>query len=930
MSHARSQFPLSVVFLISGLFAQPVSGMTPEEEFFEVQVRPLLVQHCVECHGTKKQQGGIRLDTHAGVFKNTEVGPLVVAGKVDDSRIWQVLLYSDYDTQMPPAGKLSDKDLAVFRKWIETGAVWPISAAETAGGGEVIPRKADGTFDFVAASQRHWSYRPVENTPVPKVQREADCVTSTDRFVEARLEAAGLAFSPDADRRTLLRRLKFDLHGLAPTAEEVDAFVNDTSPNAYVDLVDRLLAAPEYGQRWARHWLDVARYADTKGYVFTDNRFYPNAYTYRDYVVEALNTDKPYDRFLLEQLAADQLGLPENDPAHAAMGFLTVGPRFLNREPDIIDDRIDLVCRGLMGMTMACARCHDHKYDPMPTADYYSLYGVFASCTEPEDPPLVGDIDLSAPQYKAFNEELAKRRKELDDYCDKAHAEALEHARQRAADYLQALLVKEKRMPEGVGPEYAHGQPRDRTVQRWIDTLRARARDNDPAVYLWSKLSVLPAENFAAAALDLINQEETAQKSNVRLLQAFKEQPPQNVRDVAKLFGKVLADVQEEWTKQLEQNADATALADPQSEQLRRVVLGPGSLTDLPGGHNSPLFERDNRDQIRKLNANIQTWMVTSDDAPPRAMTLVDKEKPTEPVIFIRGNNGRRGDRVPRRTPQILDPAPDSKYSQGSGRLELAKAIVDPENPLTARVLVNRVWLHHFGVGIVDTPSDFGTRGSLPTHPELLDHLAWRFVHEFGWSMKALHREILLSRTYRQSSLDREAAREVDPENRLYWRQNRRRLDFEAMRDMMQQVAGQLDLTMGGRPVDIIKEPLATRRALYALIDRNNLPGLLRTFDFPAPDSSNPQRVSTTVPQQTLYTLNAPFVQHQAKVLGEKMQGASTEPAEQVNFLVRRVYARSASEMERKLLGDYLTAHPEGQSELAQALLMSNEFFFVD
>ncbi|MCA9081250.1 MAG: PSD1 domain-containing protein [Planctomycetaceae bacterium] len=903
---------------------------TPEEEFFEAKVRPLLVMHCQECHGSQKQQGGLRLDSAAGVFKNAELGAMVVAGKVGESRLWQVLQYDPNDNQMPPDGKLPEAELAIIRQWIEQGAVWPESGNAAAMAHEVIPRKADGSFDFAAAAARHWAYQPIANSPIPEVNNGDICRNGIDRFVLARLEAQGLSFSPEADRRTLLRRLKFDLHGLAPTYQEVVDFEQHAASDAYERLVDRLLDAPEYGQRWARHWLDVARYADTKGYVFTENRFYANAFTYRDYVVSALNADKPYDRFVLEQLAADQLGLAENDPAHAAMGFLTVGPRFLNREPDIIDDRIDLVCRGLMGMTMGCARCHDHKYDPMPTEDYYSLYGVFESCTEPELPPLVGEVDESTPEYQTFNAELQKRQQELEDYCQQAHNEALEQARTRAVDYLQGVLVKEKLLQDGLAPEYAHGTPRDRTIQRWRDLLNARIRDKDPACYLWSKLIRLRADGFAEQAQALLDNPETPTKANARALAAMRAQPPANVRDVAKSFGELLVQVQNEWQEHLKQQPEATGLPDPVAEQLRRVVLGPGSLVDIPGGQGSPLFERDNGNKIRELKKKIQDWLVNADNAPPRAMVLVDKERPVEPVVFIRGNNARRGDKVPRRTPRILVPESDSTYQQGSGRFELAKSIIDPSNPLTARVIVNRVWLHHFGEGIVNTPSDFGTRGSLPTHPELLDSLAWRFMHEMGWSLKSLHREILLSHTYRQASLDRPEMRQLDPENQLYWRQNRRRLDFESMRDMLQQVAGNLDTRLGGRPVNMDKDPLSNRRALYGLIDRNNLPGLLRTFDFPAPDSSNPQRAKTSVPQQALYTLNAEFVQHQANSVAQRVAGAADNPRSQAAEMVQLVYGRSATDAELELLTVYLAQDSNAAAELAQALLMSNEFFFVD
>lgn len=908
-----------------------MAQVSPQEEFFEQRIRPLLVQHCGECHGAAKHQGGIRLDTRGGVFQNPDIGPLVVAGNPDGSRLWQVLKYLPEDTQMPPDGKLSDTDLGLIRQWIEAGAVWPQEANNAANGPmTTLPRHEDGTVDFVKAAEQHWSYRPVSDPEPPQVPEGTPVRNEIDRFVGAHLAGKELTFSPEADRRTLIRRLKFDLHGLPPTYEEVLAFEQDQDPQAYEHLVERLLQAPEYGQRWARHWLDVARYGDTKGYVFTENRFYPNSFTYRDYVVDAFNADKPYDRFIMEQLAADQLGLSEHDPGLAAMGFLTAGPRFLNREPDIIDDRIDLVSRGLMAMTVGCARCHDHKYDPVPTQDYYSLYGVFESSYEPELPPLVGEVDESSPEYQTFNAELKKREGELAEYCDKAHIDMIEQLKRHVGDYLQAVLVMEKKLPEGLAPEYEHGEPRSRSTRRWRDYVLQKAGGKDRIFSLLATLSALPPEDFASKAAESIQAAIQSDSINIRLGQALQSGAPQNVRDVAKIYGKVLEEVQREWDVVLQEDGNKAAFDDPVNEELRRTILGPGSLTDMPGGEGSALFERDHGNKIRELRKKIQEWLVNADHAPPRAMVMLDKERPTEPVVFIRGNIGRRGDKVPRRGPQILNPDPAAQFKSGSGRLELARQIASADNPLTARVMVNRVWLHHFGVGIVNTPSDFGTRGSTPTHPELLDHLAYRFSHDLGWSLKSLHREILLSHTYRQASLDRPDSRKVDPENELYWRQNRQRLDFEAMRDSMLEVAGTLEHNLGGRPVNLEAEPFSHRRSIYGLIDRNNLSGLLRTFDFPSPDSSSPQRPETTVPQQALFALNAKFVQEQASGLAQRVQAKSSDPREQVSWAFRLAYSRDPSPEELTLGTTYLQSSPQGMPELAQALLMSNEFFFAD
>ncbi|MCA8992587.1 MAG: PSD1 domain-containing protein [Planctomycetaceae bacterium] len=927
----------SAVLLLLTLCAVHNSyGMSPEEEFFEQKVRPLLHARCTECHGDKKQQGAIRLDHRVGVFNNADVGPLVVGGKLNESRIWQVVQHSPDDTQMPPDGKLPAEELAIIQKWIETGAVWPAEDAVVATMDSGSPRRADGSYDYEAAIERHWAYRPIENPMVPQPEGSEALENSIDHFILARQEGTGVSLSPEADRRTLLRRLKYDLHGLSPSVDEVQQFEQDTSPQAYENMVDRLLDSPLYGQRWARHWLDIARYADTKGYVFTENRFYPNSYTYRDYVVNALNADKPYNRFLIEQIAADQLGLSENDPNLAAMGFLTVGPRFLNREPDIIDDRIDLVTRGLMGMTAGCARCHDHKYDPVPTQDYYSLYGVFASSTEPEMPPLIGEVDTTTPEYQAFKAELDKREAELQDYCTKTHNALVEDLKRHAADHLIAVLKTQDKLPPGVEATYTHGEPRARSVRRWIDLSAAKLREKNPVFTLLAALVALPHENYQSAAAELIQKAADTPDHNQRVVAALQAANPENVVATVKVFGKVFEDVQTEWDqrlreqRQLRPNEPVSGFEDEASENIRLAILGPGSLTDIPGGERSVLFERDHGNKVRELRSKVQQWLVTADNAPARAMVLVDKPQPVEPVVFVRGDARRRGDRVDRRGPQILAPSPEAKFNNGSGRLELANLIASPDNPLTARVIVNRVWLYFFDQGIVSTPSDFGTRSTTPTHPELLNHLSYRFIHEMNWSLKSLHREILLSQTYRQESNDRSDCRAVDPENLLYWRQNRKRLDFESMRDMTLEAAGHLNTSLGGKPVNLEQQPFSTRRSVYGLIDRNNLPGLLRTFDFPAPDTSNPQRPNTTVPQQALYVLNSEFTKQQADALAALAQAASPDRNQQLHKLVGAVYARNATGEELALFGRFLDTHPQGMSQIAHGLLMSNEFFFID
>ncbi len=405
-------------------------------EFFEARIRPILVEHCTRCHGPKKQESGLRLDSREGLLKGNDAGPVVAPGRPDESPLVEAVRHGGA-VKMPPAGKLPDRAIADLAAWVEMGAPWPEAAAARSTSSGVPDAAA-----IAAAARRHWAFRPVRDEPPPPVRDAAWPTDPLDRFILARLEAAGLSPSPPADRRTLIRRVTFDLLGLPPTPEEVAAFEADTSPEAYVRLVDRLLASPRHGERWGRHWLDVARYADTKGYVFFQDADFHWAYTYRDYVIASFNRDKPYDRFIVEQLAADRLPAGDSSvdsgrPPLAALGFLSLGGRFMGNFHDVIDDRIDVVCRGLMSLTVTCARCHDHKFDPIPTRDYYSLYGVLAGAREPLIPPEAAE-PARTPAYETFVRELDARRTRLAGFVAAKHRELVDAAKRCAGEYLLA------------------------------------------------------------------------------------------------------------------------------------------------------------------------------------------------------------------------------------------------------------------------------------------------------------------------------------------------------------------------------------------------------------------------------------------------------------------------------------------------------------
>ena len=743
MSSFRTCFALALACLpAAGARADDFSA--EQLQAFETKVRPLLAEHCYACHGPEKQANGLRLDSRAAILKGSDYGPAAQAGQPDASKFIQAIQHAEGSEPMPKkAPKLAPEAIATLRDWVQQGLPWPPEAP---------PAPASQHW------RQHWAFLPVAPPPAPTVQAAPRIRQALDAHVLAKLEAVGLTLSPEADRATLVRRAYLDLTGLPPTQDQIQAALADAAPDAWPRLVDALLASPHFGERWARHWMDVARYADTKGYVFQEERRYAYAYTYRDWLVRSFNEDLPYDQFLIRQIAADQVTDWNKQPQElAAMGFLTLGRRFLNAEPDIIDDRIDVVFRGTQGLTVSCARCHDHKFDPIPTADYYSLYGVFASSQEPGEKPLLGLPDKS-PEYLAFVAALAQKEEALADY-------------------------------------------------RRLHPLVPRQ------------------------ALPYLN-----------LLDPYREPAP---------------------------------------------------------------FTRQNGNELRQLVQNIEQFKATNPAAPPRGMVMVDKPEPVEPAIFLRGNPGRHGPKVPRRFLKALAPSEErTPFAKGSGRLEMAQAIASPQNPLTARVWVNRVWTYLLGTSLVDTPSDFGVRTARPEQLALLDHLAAQLMAD-AWSTKKLIRSILLSATYQQSSLSQAEGLARDPENRLFWKQNRRRLDFEAFRDSLLAVSGNLDRTLGGRGVEMVTAGGPSRRTLYGLIDRQNLPGLFRVFDFASPDTTSPKRFETTVPQQALYMMNSPFITAQAEHLAASLPPAP--PADSIRRLYHAVLARDPDPAELALGLAYLS-----------------------
>jgi cytochrome c553 len=690
-------------------------------DFFEKSVRPILATRCFKCHGPQKQKARLRLDSRAALLAGGRSGPAVVPGRPGDSLLLKALHYDD-EPKMPPDGPLPAAQVAVLTTWIKQGAPWPQTTAD------VRPIGPASGFHITPKDRAFWSFRPVADPPLPAVNDRSWPQQALDYFVLARLEAAHLRPVAAADRRTLIRRATFDLTGLPPTPEEVEGFLKDDAPGAFARVVDRLLASPAYGERWARHWLDVARYAEDQAHTF-QARLYPQGFRYRDWLVRAFNDDMPYDRFLLEQIAADLLDEPGRLERLPALGFFALGPVYYGdpKKLDQIDDRIDTLGRGLLGLTVACARCHDHKFDPIATKDYYALAGVFAS-----------------------------------------------------TDYVEISLEPGK-----------EGQP-----------------------------------------------------------------------------------------------------------------VAPPAKGKKKGAGKGPFIH-----------------------------ALKEMARPVNLRIHIRGSAAQLGEEAPRRFMPILAGDNPPPFTHGSGRLELARDIASKDNPLTARVIVNRVWQHHFGKGLVGTPSNFGALGERPTHPQLLDHLASRFVAS-GWSLKALHREILLSATYQLSSRLEPHNQDVDPEDRLLWRARRRRLEVEAWRDAMLAVSGRLDRTVGGPSADLAS-PDNRRRTLYGRVSRHELNPLLRLFDFPDPNITSGERTVTTVPLQQLFVLNSEFLVRNAKSLAARLKDVVGDDAGRIRHAFLLLYGRPATERELRLGLAFLNGGPPGGTlsrweQYAQVLLATNEFLYVD
>ncbi len=919
-------------------------------EFFEKNIRPIFAEHCYECHSIEKgaSKGGLILDSRDGMLKGGDQGPAVVPGNVAKSLLLLAVHYGDPEIAMPPkkkGGKIADAKIAALEKWVKMGAPAP------AGNGNKLT-------GLTEKAKQHWAYLPLKAVTPPEVKNKAWVKGPIDAFVLAKLEAAGLVPNPAADPEALLRRMSYDLLGLPPTADQVIAFtrahdaaaaadaaaVRRGTPANNVDAVvakqvDFLLASPHYGERWGRHWLDTARYSDTRGLpvdqgksLYEDYR-YAFAWTYRDYVIDALNTDKPYDRFVIEQLAADKLpDIKPDDSRLAALGFITIGKRFDNID-DTIDERIDTTTKAFLGLTVACARCHDHKFDPIPAADYYSLHGIFASTIEPLQRPGI----TAGPQGAALKVDFQKRLDQLQAESAAGYYKYFKDMRARydreMAGRLVAATLKRGSIEWGdVNEKYKLETPLP-------DFEPMRIQADSPITGPFARVAAIPAAVFEERAAGVLAAALNDPKNPVNPLiaSALRGLKPKTIDDVALAYQKAYNDSKASILAHIDRCATPGRSSKQTPPAIAQMAAYPWPLPDIEeileneecialfdtrkfcaDWQNRPVFGgQNNRKPVAYFRwAQVNELRLSHPGAPREAMAIQDAASPRDSYVYLRGDKNKRGPTVPRRFLEALSQGDRPAFNDGSGRLELAKAIVAKTNPIAPRVAMNRLWLKHFGEGLVLTPDDLGNMSVPPSHPELLDWLADDFTKN-GWTLKRMHRQVMLSSAYRQDSnpnLNPLVARKgavdplkIDAANRLLWRGNLRRLDFESIRDSMILLTGKMSPAVGGQPANITDEPYSYRRSLYGYVDRLRLNDTLSQFDYADPDMANSKRGSTIVPQQALFFMNNPLSVEVARSVAARpdVVKAFSEDA-RINAMFMAIFQRRATSNEIRAARDFL------------------------
>lgn len=877
-------------------------------DFFETKIRPLFHEHCISCHGEKKQWSGLRVDSLSALLSGGDNGPAIVPGNPSTSLLIKAVHRSE-GLEMPPDYKLTETQIADLNQWILRGAAWP--SDDSVSGKELEAKEK---------WRNHWAFQPIETDFSSQFGSDKSDNLKIDDFLDLKRSELGVQQLETAEPGTLIRRLSYDLTGLPPDHSLVLSFEQNPTPEHYAALVDQFLNSPHFGEQMARMWLDIARYSDTKGYVYArEERFQVHANTYRDWVIGAFNSDMPYDRFLQYQIAADRYAT--HDPSHlAAMGFLTLGRRFLGVTHDIIDDRIDVVTRSTLGLTVACARCHDHKYDPIPTEDYYSLYGVFHNSTQKQI-ELAADSSSQSTEDQQWRAELVKRQTTLSDQLLKSRQEASNRVRARLADYLFAQSELHKFPEEGFDQVLSVNDLIPAFVRRWeryLATVRSTDSHLHRAIFdPWFLYSALPSDQFEARAIEISKSIVSEPSIHPWIASEFRT-PPKNLREVADAYGRVFSKVTEERESKIamglgNRTVDSRSL---QSEPFLSVMYDSSSPCEIPDEEIVSIegfFDSPTCTELWRLQGEVDRWRINNNPNKRVAVGLFDRNEIVLPRIFKRGVPADKGGIVGLHYLSMFkqdERSSPTPFQIGSGRWELADQITSSANPLTPRVWVNRLWQHFFGQGIVKSTSDFGLRSDFPSHPELLDWLANDLVHN-GWRTKSIIRKMVLAKAYQLSSRTRVQNREVltrnaeiDPENRLVWRHSPRRLRWEEQCDAILKTSGSLEMPLRfEQERRIAGTDGSTRRALYGFVDRQFLPGTLRVFDFANPDLSIGRRSETTIPQQALYFLNSSFVANQVRTIAKNtwIETDSKDRKKAIERVFQTLFQRPPSDEEVRL-----------------------------
>jgi len=965
-------------FLLPSVLVLKAEPQNDPLEFFETRIRPVLANNCFACH-TSSQMGGLQLDSRESLLKGGKSGPAIVPGKPEVSLLVRAVNQTDERLKMPLGGRLKDQEIADLATWVKMGAPWPVmkKAAQ--------PAPQATAYAITAEQKAFWSFQPIHEPALPEVKDTSWVKSPIDRFILARLEAQGLKPVKAADKRTLIRRASFDLTGLPPTPGEVEAFLNDSSPQAFAKVVDRLLASPHYGERWGRYWLDVARYGedDARG---LSQESYPNAFRYRDWVIQAFNEDMPYDLFVKAQIAGDLLERKDRDKFLPGLGFFGLGPWYyditvpLQARADERHDRVDVLTRGFLGLTVACARCHDHKFDPISTKDYYALAGVFSS-SQYKEYPLAPELVVNA--YHQHQKKIKDQEAAIKQFMQTESRQLGEILARKISRYMLAawkvLEMQREAQPAPSAAEISHptspgvisglsgaiGAGSDESSQpptprleavaaaekldpeileRWVRYLGNSQRDH-PYLNAWNDLLKnggpvdavkKVADEFQGTVLAIIDEKKSIDERNRVILEQNK--PPKNAAMTSLPNGFAT----------YEEFCPGCSISIESLERDKFVLWSDLFAAQIDS--NDPakkaggvlLFQDEKLDRflgpewqshLQSMRAELESLKKALPAPYPYLHGFGESAHPANLKVHLRGSPFNLGEEVQRRFLAVLSDGEPTPFRKGSGRLELAEAIVN--HPLTARVMVNRIWKQHFGQGIVGTPSNFGRLGERPSHPGLLEYLASRF-RESHWSIKTMHREIMLSAVYELSSENTPKNFADDPDNRLFWRANRRRLDAEAMRDSLLFVTGSLNSTLGGPSCEL--DVGNQKRTVYGKVSRFRLNSSLALFDFPNPAITSEQRNVTHVPLQKLFFLNSDLIAAQAQALANRLNALSgADESAKIQRAYQLLFGRNATEAEVRLGIEFLhkssspSASPASSwPQYAQVLLSSNEFLFVD